>query len=45
MLNPLNRLPKFPKASLVNLKLGDWTIKSKLRALLGLTVVFERARF
>jgi hypothetical protein len=43
MLNFLNRLPKFPKsslvnlipkASLVNLKLGDWTIKSKLQALL-----------
>ena len=42
MLNFLNRLPKFPKSSLVNLipksslvnlKLGEWTIKSKLQAL------------
>jgi class 3 adenylate cyclase/hemoglobin-like flavoprotein len=34
MLNPQNRLRKFRKGSLGNLKLGDWTIQSKLQALL-----------
>ncbi|NJK65223.1 MAG: HAMP domain-containing protein [Oscillatoriales cyanobacterium RU_3_3] len=43
MLKFLEKLPKFPKSSLVNaipksslvnLKLGEWTIKSKLQALL-----------
>ncbi|MHC5740059.1 adenylate/guanylate cyclase domain-containing protein [Nostoc sp.] len=34
MLNPQNRLRKLRDSSLINLKLGDWTIKSKLQALL-----------
>jgi len=34
MLNPENRLRKFRNGSLLNLKLGDWTIQSKLQALL-----------
>lgn len=34
MLNTQNNLPKFRNRSPINLKLGDWTIKSKLQALL-----------
>ena len=34
MLNPENRLRKFRNGSLINLKLGNWTIQSKLQALL-----------
>lgn len=34
MLNPLNRLRKFRNGSLSNLKLGGWTIQSKMQALL-----------
>lgn len=34
MLNSQNRLPKIRHSSLINLKLSDWTIKSKLQALL-----------
>lgn len=34
MLDPLNRLHKFRNHSLSNLKLGHWTIQSKLQALL-----------
>lgn len=34
MLNLQNRLPKFRNGSLGNLKLGDWTIQSKLQVLL-----------
>jgi|JFJP01.1.fsa_nt_gi Hemoglobin-like flavoprotein len=34
MLNPLNRLRNFRNDSLSNLKLGHWTIQSKLQALL-----------
>lgn len=34
MLNLQNRLPKFRNGSLGNLKLGHWTIQSKLQALL-----------
>ncbi|MCL1469982.1 adenylate/guanylate cyclase domain-containing protein [Argonema antarcticum] len=34
MLNPQNHLRKFRNRSLINLKLSDWTIKSKLQALL-----------
>lgn len=34
MLNLQNRFHKFRNGSLSNLKLGDWTIKSKLQALL-----------
>ncbi len=34
MLNIQNRLLKFPNGSLSNLKLGNWTIKSKLQGLL-----------
>ncbi|AFZ23577.1 family 3 adenylate cyclase [Cylindrospermum stagnale PCC 7417] len=34
MLNLQNRFRKFGNGSLSNLKLGDWTIKSKLQALL-----------
>lgn len=34
IFSPLKRLPKFPVNSPGNLKLGDWTIKSKLQALL-----------
>lgn len=34
MLNPQNRWRKFRNGSLINLKIGDWTIQSKLQALL-----------
>lgn len=34
MLNLQNRLPRFRNGSLINLKLGNWTIQSKLQALL-----------
>jgi class 3 adenylate cyclase/hemoglobin-like flavoprotein len=34
MLNLQNRFPKFRNGSLGNLKLGDWTIQSKLQVLL-----------
>lgn len=33
MLNPQNHLRKLRNGSLINLKLGDWTIKSKLQGL------------